>query len=186
MTEIMSKPKRAGFTLIELITTIAVASILLSLAVPGVRNFTMNARQAGSINEFVSAMHLARNTAITTNSRVTVCASAGGDNCEATTWNQGWLVFIDDNSDQLVTPGERVIGAGAGSVSLDIDSAQFGRFFMYRPNGRVMNAAVTTNTGEFTVCDERGADHARVVIVDISGRPRLSAVKANGAAPACS
>ncbi|MDH4253377.1 MAG: GspH/FimT family pseudopilin [Gammaproteobacteria bacterium] len=186
MTEIMSTRRRAGFTLIELITTIAVASILLSLAIPGVRNFTMNARQAGSVNEFVSAIHLARNTAITTNSRVTVCASSGGANCEVTSWEQGWIVFVDDDSDQAVDPAERIIGSGDGSNALDIDSAQFGRFFMFRPNGRVMNAAITTNTGEFTVCDERGSSYARVVIVDISGRPRLSKIKANGTAPACS
>jgi len=185
MTELMSQRGRAGFTLIELITTIAVASVLLTLAVPGVRNFTMNARQAGSINELVSAMHLARNTAITTNSRVTVCTSSAGANCEAAAWNQGWIVFIDDDSDRVVDPGERVIGTGEGSNALEIDSAQFGLFLMYRPNGRVMNAAITTNSGEFTVCDERGTEHARVVILDISGRPRLSNTKANGAAPSC-
>ena len=61
-----------GFTLIELLTTMGVATILIAIAVPGMQSFKMNARQNGSVNELVSGMRVARNTAITTNSRVTV------------------------------------------------------------------------------------------------------------------
>lgn len=182
----MSNGQQRGFTLIELITTIAVASMLLSLAIPGIRMFLMNARQAGAVNEFVAAMHLARNTAITTNARVTICATDDGADCDNVTWDNGWIVFLDDDADQRVDAGERVIGNGEGIEALDIASGEFPEFLTYRPNGRVMTAALATNTGEFTLCDERGTDHARVVIIDISGRPRLSYVKANGAAPSCS
>ena len=82
-----------GFTLIELLTAIGLAALLLSMAVPALDSFTRNARQTGAVNDFVSSMHIARSTAVTTNARVTICASDSGNVCEAVAWNQGWIVF---------------------------------------------------------------------------------------------
>ena len=56
---------------------------------------------------------------------------------------------------------------------------------MYRPNGRVMNASVNANLGDFTICDNRGSDYAKVLVIDLSGRPRSSDKLTNGNAPDC-
>lgn len=176
----------SGFTLIELMIAVALTGLLLSMAVPAMTMFVSNARQTGAINDFVSSMHAARSTAITTNTRVTICPSAGGNDCEAVTWDQGWIVFGDRDSDRVVDAGEAIVSAGAGTDGLAIQSSEFPQFLMYRPNGRVMNAALDGSSGEFTVCDNRGADHAKVLIVDLSGRPRLSEYLADGSPPACS
>jgi hypothetical protein len=69
---------------------------------------------------------------------------------------------------------------------LNIESDQFGQFLMYRPNGRVMNSSVNGNLGEFTFCDSRGSTYAKVLIIDLSGRPRISRTLANGTSPVCS
>ena len=130
-------------------------------------------------------MHLARNTAITTNARVTVCASAGGNGCEVTTWNQGWVVFTDRNNNLLVDGNDTIISTGTSVDELAIQSAEFAQILHYRPNGRVLNATANGSSGQFTVCDDRGANYAKVVIVDLSGRPRLSKKLADGTAPAC-
>ena len=178
--------KENGFTLIEMMIAIALTGILLSMAIPALDMFTKNAKQTGAINDFVSSMHIARSTAITTNFRVTVCASAGGANCEAVSWDQGWIVFGDRNSDQTVNGAEVIVAASDGIDGLAIQSGEFGQFLMYRPNGRVMNASINNNSGQFTVCDNRGADHAKVLIIDLSGRPRLSKYLLDGSTPACS
>ncbi|MDH3906984.1 MAG: hypothetical protein OEV16_15185, partial [Gammaproteobacteria bacterium] len=68
---------------------------------------------------------------------------------------------------------------------LSIQSGEFPAALMYRPNGRAMTAALTGNSGEFSVCDFRGAPHAKVILVELSGRPRMSEKKANGAPPTC-
>lgn len=182
----MLNKRHIGFTLIELVTTLAVATVLISMAVPGVNTFLMNSRQSSSVNELVSAMHLARSTAVTKNTRITVCISSDGDDCENGNWNQGWIVFTDTDSDQSVDAGEVIIGAGGAIRGLTIESTEFSRFFMYRPNGRVMNATVNANSGEFIVCDSRGVEHVRVIIVDSAGRPRLSETKSDGSDPSCS
>jgi type IV fimbrial biogenesis protein FimT len=175
-----------GFTLIELMVGIGLTALLLSMAVPALNVFVSNARQTGAINDFVSTMHIARSAAITTNSRVTVCASSNGSNCETVAWDQGWIVFSDLDSDQILDANEDVVSQSDGIRGISIQSAEFPRFVMYRPNGRVMNASITGNSGQFTVCDSRGSDHAKVLIVDLSGRPRLSEHLANGSTPGCS
>lgn len=174
-----------GFTLIELMITLAVAGLVLSMAVPALNSFTNNSKRSSAVNDFVSSMHLARNTAITTNSRVTICASSDAADCEVVTWDSGWIVFNDINSNQSVDAGEAIVGSSDGLDSVTVQSGEYGNFMMYRPNGRAMNATVNGNSGEFTVCDTRGAGHAKVIIVELSGRPRLSDYQADGQPPAC-
>ena len=55
----------------------------------------------------------------------------------------------------------------------------------YRPNGRIVNAGLNGSAGAMTFCDDRGADYAKVMIIDLSGRPRISKTMADGSAPAC-
>lgn len=175
-----------GFTIIELMIALGLTMILLGMAAPAVATLVSNSRQTGAINDLVSSMHLARSTAITTNTRVTMCASGGGDNCAFASWDRGWIVFTDRDSDQVVDADEDVIASSGGAGTLSIQSGTFGQFLMYRPNGRVMNAAINGNLGEFTVCDTRGSEHAKVLIIDLSGRPRTSTKLANGGSPVCS
>ena len=177
--------RQKGFTLIELMTTIGIGAVLVSMAVPGMQTVAMNSKQRSGVNELISAMHMARNTAITTNSRVTLCASSNGTSCQSVPWNDGWIVFADLDSNQAVNGAEVVLRAGAEASGLDISSSQFSRFLMYRPSGRVMNASTATNVGEFTICDGRGSDHLRIVAIELSGRPRLTEYSTLGLTPSC-
>jgi len=175
-----------GFTLIELMIAVGLTGLLLSMAVPALDIFVSNARQTGAINDFVSSIHQARSTAVTTNGRVTICPSSGGTNCEAVGWNNGWIVFSDRDSDRTVDNDETIISSSGRIEGLTFQSGQFATFLMYRPNGRVMNASLNGSSGSFTVCDKRGADYAKVMIIDLSGRPRLGRTLPNGNAPSCS
>lgn len=177
--------RQHGFTLIELMIAVGLTALLLSMAVPAMGLFVSNARQTGAINDFVASLHLARSTAITTNTRVTLCPSATGNDCENTDWNQGWIVFGDLDSDQNVDGDETVIARNDGFDGLTFDSDEFDDFMMYRPNGRVMNAAVNGSSGEFLVCDDRGDSRAKVMIIELSGRPRTSKKHADGSSPDC-
>ena len=177
--------RQDGFTLIELMIAVALTALLMSMAVPAMDIFVSNARQSGAINDFVSSMHLARSTAITTNTRVTLCPSANGVTCEVIGWDRGWIVFADLDSDQIVDLNETITSKTEGINNLSIESAEFANFLLYRPNGRVMNAAINGSAGEFTVCDNRGSDHAKVMIIELSGRPRLSEKLADGSTPTC-
>lgn len=69
-----------GFTLIELIVAIAVAAILLTVAVPSMKNLIRNNRVTGQTNELVAMINFARSEAIRRNDSIDVdlTSSAGG------------------------------------------------------------------------------------------------------------
>ena len=178
--------RERGLSLVELMITLGVATILMSIAVPSFWTISMNSKQAGTVNELVAGIHLARNTAITLNARVGVCASSNGQSCQVVAWNQGRIAFHDVDNDQFRDIDETILATGSEVDSITIESSQFPNAFSYRPNGRVMNGSVALNTGEFALCDKRGSDHAKVVQLGISGRPQLSEYKADGSKPSCS
>jgi type IV fimbrial biogenesis protein FimT len=177
--------RQDGFTLIELIFAIGLSAMLAGMAAPAMSHLISNSRQTGAINDLVSSIHKARSAAITTNTRVTICTSDDGNNCDTSSWHEGWIVFSDRNSDQSLDGDETIIASSNKTKLLNIESAQFGQFLMYRPNGRVMNSTINSNLGEFTFCDSRGSGYAKVLIIDLSGRPRTSRNRANGASPVC-
>jgi len=165
--------------------TLMVAAVLITVAVPSFTTLSLNSKRVSSINELITAMHFARSSAVTRNARVTVCTSSNGTACEAVAWDRGWVIFSDDNGNQIVDFGETVFRSGSEVGDFSFVSTEFSNFFIYRPNGRVMAAVVTTNSGNFTFCDRRGAAYARVVVIELAGRPRLSETMSDGSVPTC-
>jgi type IV fimbrial biogenesis protein FimT len=85
-----------GFTLVELITAVAVLAILVALAVPNFNDATLSARLNGFANSLVASAQVARSEAIKRNSTITLCASSDGATCAASGgWEQGWVVLTD-------------------------------------------------------------------------------------------
>ena len=92
-----------GFSLIELMTALAVASVLLVVGVPSFRYVTNANRIAGEINGLLGDLQLARSEAIEQGRPVTICRSVDGATCAAAnTWQSGWIVFMDANGNQTV------------------------------------------------------------------------------------
>lgn len=85
-----------GFTLLELIVTLAVAAIVLSMAIPSFTSSILNNNSIALGTEFNSALQFARSEAIKRSSRVSICPSANGETClSASDWAKGWMVFVD-------------------------------------------------------------------------------------------
>lgn len=85
-----------GFTLIELMVTIAILGILIMLAVPSFQALIASSRLTTATNDLIGAFAQARSNAIKVGNRVTVCMSANGTSCTDTGgWEQGWISFVD-------------------------------------------------------------------------------------------
>lgn len=182
---VVLRSSQGGFTLAELLVSLAVGALLLSLGVPSYSQFTQNTQQITSANQLLSSLHGARDLAVTRNARVTVCASVSGESCGGGQWHGGWIAFVDTNANRVVDAGESVSITGDPFDGVKVSTEQFPQFLLYRPNGRIMVDNVRANAGEFTLCDRRGSEHARVVQIDISGRPVVAKKSADGSPPVC-
>ncbi len=65
-----------GFTLVELLVTLVVGAILLTIAIPCYAFLVNSSRLAAATNELVTALQLARSEAIDGGVRVTVCKTS--------------------------------------------------------------------------------------------------------------
>lgn len=92
----------AGFTIFELIVSMAVAAILGALALPSFAEFIDDNRLRGVATELMSDLNLARGEAIKRNARVLVCPKVGNSDCASNAnnkWSDGWLVCYDVDAD---------------------------------------------------------------------------------------
>jgi type IV fimbrial biogenesis protein FimT len=97
----LTMDKEPGFTLVELLITIVVATILLAVGVPAFQSFIKNNRVTAQANDLVSAIQLARSEAVKRGTVATICASSDRATCNVTDkhWERGWIVFSDLNRD---------------------------------------------------------------------------------------
>lgn len=88
----------AGFTLLELMTAIAILGILLGIGIPAFTETVTANRLTTLTNELITGLSVARSEAGKRGTPVTICAAnAAQDACAGTaSWNSGWIVFTDD------------------------------------------------------------------------------------------
>jgi len=115
-----------GFTLLELLTTLAVAAIILSFGVPNFMDVVRNSRAAAGANELVTALSIARSEAAKRGARVSVCPSDDGATCHGS-WEDGWIVIADgasaDDAVPVVSELLRVSSAPAGNPAITVKQA---------------------------------------------------------------
>ena len=171
-------PRCAGFSLLEMLTTVAIVLSLLTLAAPVMAEFMISLRLRGSAEAMLSALNLGRATAAQHNSRVVLCKSADGNRCSDTLgWDQGWLVFYDNNNSATREDGEKVLyrqEALSGRVTMNGNTLveHYVSFTAYGqpklPNGLVQN-------GTIAVCSATaGYSGGYAVVLARTGRARMA------------
>ncbi len=86
-----------GFSLVELLFTITISSILLTLAFPVYRHLILELRLFILTDRVSSTLYYAQSEAIKRQNVITICKSKDGKSCSGT-WNDGWIVLINKNS----------------------------------------------------------------------------------------
>lgn len=168
-----------GVTLVELLVTLSIASILLTVAVPGFRVFVQDSRLTAQINNFSSAMMLAKSEALKRNSFTTVCPSANSTTCTggSSVWSNGWLVFSDPNRNGVVDAGEEIIQVSAALTGGNTLSGGRTRI-TFDANGFSLGFNDT-----ILLCDSRGTVSSRRLVINNQGRVRIEPGPGAGTCP---
>jgi len=159
-----------GFSLLELVVTLAVASMLVSLAVPVGERLVDDARANSAINDLARTIALARSAALTYQRRVKLCPGTGNACGARNAWADGMLVFTDDDGDQRLDTDELVIARIRGTTH--------GRFTWrsFRNRSELLFTAYGLTdwlNGSFLYCpDDNDSRQARMLILNTAGRTR--------------
>ncbi|WP_199052220.1 GspH/FimT family pseudopilin [Aquitalea sp. ASV15] len=192
-----------GFTLIEVIVVLAVASILLAIAAPSMSSFVRSNRISSAANDLQQTFLAARSNAVRTGVPVVVCASSSSSSgCDASSFNSGWVVFADLNRNNTLVTGTSVnfgnaIASGTtdlvvlrkmdinSTLRLSVSNASAVTSFRYLPTGRVqMYNGSWTSANSIMVCDDSAnAAISKKLTFSSAGRPMPAALSSGESCP---
>ncbi len=169
--------KNSGFTLLELLITVALVAIVMAIGIPSMTTFIQNDRLTTQINTLVGHLSYARSEAVKRSQQVAVCVSSNGTACTGgVNWENGWIVYVDADNSGTFNGGEPILRAqqllDGGNT---LQPAGIGTQVTYDYRGFVTTASV----GSFSLCDTRGATYGKALTSSTTGRVRY------GGAVAC-
>lgn len=176
-----------GFTLVELMVTLAIFGLLAMLAMPGLTPLLVQWQRDSVTRNMTTHFQQARSEAIKTSRRVVVCPldpDQPTEKCLADNqWKDGWLVFIDGNGNNRYDPSQAVTPenpdpSGDRLLSLQDSSAGISSIKSWATTtGNDGTVSVTTTKVQFLTFLPSGllaAGRSRITIT-----PSNSAVKDN-------
>lgn len=160
--------RHRGFTLIEAVICLGIASIVLGVAIPVVTDALAGSRASAARAALLASLTTAIGHAATTGTEVVLCPSAGTGCRDSFDWSEGWIAFADIDGNRRRAAGETLVHvADALGDSVRLRSTTGRRRLVVQPNGGNAGSNVT-----FTLCDRRGADAAVTLVLANTGRLR--------------
>jgi type IV fimbrial biogenesis protein FimT len=174
-------PPRAGFTLVELVATLAIASILVAVAAPAFGNLIKDTRLSTTTNDFLGVLQLTRSQAIRSQHYTILCKSPSGSECDdAAGWNEGWIAFEDRNRDRHCQDANGDLRCDLDNGLIFLSRAALPTSFSMKASGNASKRMRFGPGGDtagymttFILCDDRGDSEARGVKIAITGRARV-------------
>lgn len=169
-----------GFTLAELMVTLAVLAVTVTMGVPAFAGVVQRAREANAYHLLTASLASARLAAVKTGAPVTVCPSNDGATCRRDlVWEGGWIVYSDPaRSEQPANAAavlQRIEGIGAGVA---LRSTRGRHRVRFTPDGWSYGSNLSIR-----LCREDGARLLGKVVVNNAGRPRSERAEAGTDCP---
>lgn len=166
--------KTRGFTLVELMITLAVSSILLGIAVPSFQSLIINNRISTQTNDLVAELAMARSEAVKRGAKVSLCTSSNGTSCTSSAWSAGRIIFTDTGTAGAIDGSDTSLRVGAaldGGITLVSEPTAIAEYIQYTPTGAV------ASSGSFTLC--KSGYKGRVITISNTGRVSTAETSSN-------
>lgn len=137
-----------GFTILELMTALAITAVLVAMAAPGFRDSSANSSMRSATIDLITALNTARSEAVSRRTDVTVSAVNAN-------WSEGWVIDYPgaNNEDMVFTPNKGLVVTGSETS------------IVYRSNGTTSHNILT-----LSVCDGRDGETGREITINRMGR----------------
>lgn len=195
--------KQKGFTLPELMMTVAIAAVFMAIAMPYIGDFIKNNRLRHRSSEFIDSLSLARSEAATRNTTVVVCQTKDPTDaaavCDNGDWKTGWIVFVNvaDEYPPTKDAADLILGTGAPiadpALTMKVTGDLASGFIAFRSNGRrlvdpagILGLASPT----MTICDDRlttagESNHGYQITINAVGRAAVQHGTVDKPVPNC-
>ena len=173
----LAVPRHDGFTLIEMMMVLIIVALVVGVAVPGMRDTMNRTRAVSAMMELHALINLARQTAITRNSEITVCGVDGNLKCTEPWDGNPTLVFEDTNRNRSFDQSE--------FIAAETNLTRSGRIRWQASGGRdylrFRFDGSAKEFGSFYYCvkSELGAPNQKLVISANGRARRISAIQAD-------
>lgn len=162
-----------AYTLIELLTTLALSSALLSTGLPALIEMRHSQSLRAASSSLLQSALLARSESVKRNRPVLVKARNND-------WNNGWIVFTDLNNNAELEQGEPLLAEIETPDGVIIKgNSPVSRYLRYTPTGQTKRLGGAFQAGTLTICHSSGMQQQRRLVLSATGRLR-STVGASG------
>lgn len=160
--------RKNGYSLLELLITLLILGVLLSLAFPSFQQQIQRTRLLTETDLLQQGILFARTNAISLNQRVTMAHKGS--------WASGWDIFVDANNNGRLDEGERIILTQSKELIARIHtSSPVDNYVSFTGTGQSHWATGRANggfqAGTFTICMEE--TKSTQLILARGGRVRL-------------
>jgi type IV fimbrial biogenesis protein FimT len=157
-----------GFTAVELMITLSIAAIMLAAGIPSFQVFASHQQMKAAVAALQNDLMMGRSEAVHLNTRVVICPGNPADGCKGgNEWENGWIVFADDNADRQRQKNENIVRRGHDLKRMRIRSSAGRTDVRFFPDG----SAPGSNTS-ITFCGTGGPGYARKLVISNLGRIR--------------
>lgn len=177
--------RQAGFNLMELAVTLALAGLILGIGAPNFWEFRRNNLLTGVANDFLGGILSARTEALKRQTPVSLCPSDNPEDPEPDCTEgaaTGWITFVDANSDCERDDDEEVLRS-QNQVDASLDGASDGVCLSFAANGFRQVVPAKASIAHAMFCDDRGntatsadgaVSYARGIEVTPTGRAAIT------------
>ena len=190
----MSHPKtlshlQLGQSFLETLFVLFLLALMCGIAASSMRFIQTKIQIQTAAQDMLNAVLTARTEALRLERRVTLCVAestsdlpkqcvlpSGYSSLSMPSWQQGWLMFVDDNSNGIWDPEELLLQQSKAlpSVVSATGNATVNRYISFGANGRSLVLNGGFQAGTLTFCERLSASNpAWLLIINAVGRPRL-------------